>query len=175
MVLAYFVGNLAFSGHATSQDVEANGPAYSQLSQTVHENLLATNAKRSIVQFDALFGIGPWYDIFKPMHDMWKGYMMQLLKNTGKNQLVQPLLSADLHGAIILVVECKIAAFNGVSGIMIRETAETLGIITQDDKFRGNPSTGRIVPKKGSVFIFQADCWKVTLQGDKLTSRNLAL
>lgn len=26
---------------------------------------------------------------------------------------------------------------------MIRETAETLGIITQDDKFRGNPSTGR--------------------------------
>lgn len=228
-------------GHATSQDVEANGPAYSQLSQTVHENLLATNAKitskrgstadkilhellkngdsahkymmgsRSM-KFDnwilldnVVQGRGASgarirdllshsknsrkhismkqnkrcgslnlpqelhrYDIFKPMHDMWKGYMMQLLKNTGKNQLVQPLLSADLHGAIILVVECKIAAFNGVSGMMIRETAETLGIITQDDKFR-------VVPKKGSVFIFQADCWKVTLQGDKLTSRNLAL
>ncbi|KAL6336360.1 hypothetical protein AAG906_014530 [Vitis piasezkii] len=203
-------------GHATSQDVEANGPAYSQLSQTVHENLLATNAKitskrgstadkilhellkngdsahkymmgsRSM-KFDnwilldnVVQGRGASgarirdllshsknsrkhismkqnkrcgslnlpqelhrYDIFKPMHDMWKGYIMQLLKNTGKNQLVQPLLSADLHGAIILVVECKIAAFNGVSGIMIRETAETLGIITQDDKFRGNPSTGR--------------------------------
>lgn len=36
------------------------------------------------------------------------------------------------------VAECKITAFTGVSGIMIRETAETLGIITQDDKFRGN-------------------------------------
>lgn len=232
--------SLIQSRHAP-RDVEANGPAYSQLSQTVHENLLATNAKTTSkrgstadkilhellkngdsahkymmgsrsMKFDnwilldnVVQGRGASgarirdllshsknsrkhismkqnkrcgslnlpqelhrYDIFKPMHDMWKGYMMQLLKNTGKNQLVQPLLSADLHGAIILVVECKIAAFNGVSGIMIRETAETLGIITQDDKFR-------VVPKKGSVFIFQADCWKVTLQGDKLTSRNLAL
>lgn len=43
----------------------------------------------------------------------------------------------------LAVAECKIAAFNGVRGIMIRETAETLGIITQDDKFHGNPSTGR--------------------------------
>lgn len=36
------------------------------------------------------------------------------------------------------VVECKVTSFTGVSGIMIRETAETFGIITQDDKFRGN-------------------------------------
>ena len=43
------------------------------------------------------------------------------------------------------VAECKIAAFNGVKGIMIRETAETFGIITQDDKFQGNPSTSRSV------------------------------
>ncbi|KAK9290405.1 hypothetical protein L1049_008574 [Liquidambar formosana] len=106
------------------------------------------------------------FDIFKPMHEQWKGYMMQLLKNIGKNQLAQCLLSADLHGAIVTVAECKIAAFTGVSGIMIRETVETFGIITQDDKFR-------VVPKKVSVFIFQADCWKITLHGDKLTSRSL--
>ncbi len=31
------------------------------------------------------------------------------------------------------------------------------------------------MPKKMSVFIFQVDCWKVTLHGDKLTSRNLGL
>lgn len=36
------------------------------------------------------------------------------------------------------VVECKVTSFTGVSGIMIRETTETFGIITQDDKFRGN-------------------------------------
>ncbi|XWS55780.1 hypothetical protein CRYUN_Cryun09bG0030000 [Craigia yunnanensis] len=108
------------------------------------------------------------FDAFKPMHEMWKSYMNQLLKITGKNQLAQCLLGADLHGALILVAECKITSFTGVSGIMIRETAETFGLITQDDKFR-------VVPKKVSVFIFQVDCWKITVQGDKLTSRNLGL
>ncbi|XP_034213394.1 ribonuclease P protein subunit p29 isoform X2 [Prunus dulcis] len=108
------------------------------------------------------------FDKFKPMHEMWKDYIVQLLKTTGKNQLAQCLLTADLHGAIISVAECKVTSYTGVSGIMIRETAETFGIITQDDKFR-------VVPKRFSVFIFQVDCWKITLHGDKLTSRNLSL
>lgn len=37
----------------------------------------------------------------------------------------------------VAVVECKMAVFKGVSGIMIRETAETFGIITEDNKFKG--------------------------------------
>ncbi|XP_020230124.1 ribonuclease P protein subunit p29 [Cajanus cajan] len=108
------------------------------------------------------------FDIFKPMHEMWKDYIMLILKSTGKNQLAQCLLGADLHGAIILVVECKIIHFTGISGIMIRETAEAFGIITEDNKFR-------VVPKKVSVFVFQVDCWKVTLHGDKLGSRKVGL
>ncbi|XP_039062866.1 ribonuclease P protein subunit p29-like, partial [Hibiscus syriacus] len=108
------------------------------------------------------------FDTFKPMHEMWKGCMSQLLKTTGKNQLAQCIIGADLHGALILVAECKVTSFTGVSGIMIRETAETFGILTQDNKFK-------VVPKKLSIFIFQVDCWKITLQGDKLTSRNLSL
>jgi len=32
-----------------------------------------------------------------------------------------------------------------------------------------------VVPKKGSVFVFQVDCWKVTLHGDKLGSRKVGL
>ncbi|XP_015577331.2 ribonuclease MRP protein subunit POP4 isoform X1 [Ricinus communis] len=108
------------------------------------------------------------FDAFKPMHEMWKAYMAQLLKNTGRNQLAQCLIGADLHGANILVAESKIASFTGVSGIMIRETVETFGIITQDNKFQ-------VVPKRFSIFMFQVDCWKITLQGDKLTSRKLGL
>ncbi|OIS97486.1 hypothetical protein A4A49_62513 [Nicotiana attenuata] len=106
------------------------------------------------------------YDIFKPMHDKWKDYVTKLLKNIGKNQLSQCLLNADLHGALILVVQCKIAGLSGVRGIMIRETVETFGIITEDNKFQ-------VVPKKLSVFMLQVDCWKVTLLGDKLSSRNM--
>ncbi|KAH0739542.1 hypothetical protein KY290_038247 [Solanum tuberosum] len=76
------------------------------------------------------------YDIFKPMHDRWKDYVTKLLKNIGKNQLSQCLLNADLHGALILVVQCKIAGLVGVRGIMIRETIETFGIISEDNKFQ---------------------------------------
>lgn len=40
--------------------------------------------------------------------------------------------------SVFAVVECKITYFTGIHGIMIRETAEAFGIITEDDKFRGN-------------------------------------
>lgn len=105
------------------------------------------------------------FDFFKPMHEMWKGYIVELLNISGKNQLAQCLLSADLHGAIIQVAECKVTSLSGASGIMIRETAETFGLITKNDRFR-------VVPKRGSVFLFQVDCWKITLCGDKLLARD---
>ncbi|WZY91624.1 hypothetical protein YC2023_063953 [Brassica napus] len=86
------------------------------------------------------------FDLYKPMHGMWESYMMKLIKVTGKAQLTSSLLSADLHGAFMFeqsvllgtVPECKIASFTGVQGIMIRETSQTFGIITRDDKLRGN-------------------------------------
>ncbi|KAH6801640.1 ribonuclease P family protein [Perilla frutescens var. frutescens] len=107
------------------------------------------------------------FDLFKPMHEKWKSYVQQLLKIVGKEKLAQCFLTADLHGAIILVVQCKIAAHVGIHGIMVRETKETFGIVTEENKFK-------VVPKKLSVFALQADCWKITLHGDKLVSRNLA-
>ncbi|KAL0409883.1 UNVERIFIED_CONTAM: hypothetical protein Slati_3578000 [Sesamum latifolium] len=55
-----------------------------------------------------------------------------------KDQLPQCFLNADLHGAVILVVQCKVADYVGIHGIMVRETKETFGIITQDNKFRGD-------------------------------------
>ncbi|GJN14688.1 hypothetical protein PR202_gb01543 [Eleusine coracana subsp. coracana] len=104
------------------------------------------------------------YDLYKPMHEMWKEYIRELTKTTPKKQLAENFLSADLHGAFLIVAECKIALYQGVSGIMIRDTAETFGIISEDNCFR-------VVPKAGSVFILQADCWKVTLIGDKLSPK----
>ncbi|XP_030516965.1 ribonuclease MRP protein subunit POP4 isoform X3 [Rhodamnia argentea] len=104
------------------------------------------------------------FDFFKPMHEIWKGYIAELLNISG-NQLAECLLSADLHGAIVRVAECKVTSLSGASGIMIRETAETFGLITKDDRFQ-------VVPKRGSVFLFQVDCWKITLCGDKLLARD---
>jgi len=106
------------------------------------------------------------YDIFLPMHEMWKEYIGELLRNCRKKSIEQCLLAADFHGAILAVVESKNKSFIGVQGIMVRETVNTFGILTSENKFR-------VVPKKGSVFIFQFDFWRVTLHGDKLPSRKL--
>jgi ribonuclease P protein subunit POP4 len=78
------------------------------------------------------------YDLYKPMHEMWKAYIRELTKITPKKQLSENLLSADLHGALLIVAECKAASYQGVSGIMIRDTAETFGIISEDNRFRAS-------------------------------------
>ncbi|ERN09649.1 uncharacterized protein LOC18437806 [Amborella trichopoda] len=106
------------------------------------------------------------FALYKSMHEMWKDYVVQLLQEQRKGQIAQCLLTADLHGAILSVVQCRVAGFTGTQGIMIRETAETFGIVTYDNHFR-------VVPKKGSVFIFQAELWKITIYGDELSSRNI--
>ncbi|CAH9072411.1 unnamed protein product [Cuscuta europaea] len=106
------------------------------------------------------------YEIYKQMHEMWKCYINKLIKCAGTNQLAQYLLNADLHGALILVAACKLDGYTGLHGIMIRETVETFGIITEDNIFK-------VVPKKLSVFMLQVDSWKVTILGDKLASRNM--
>ncbi|KAL5660655.1 hypothetical protein ACJX0J_027780, partial [Zea mays] len=53
-----------------------------------------------------------------------------------KKKLSENLLSADLHGALLIVAECKAASDKGLNGIMIRDTAETFGIISEDNRFR---------------------------------------
>ncbi|KAG1338062.1 putative Ribonuclease p protein subunit p29 [Cocos nucifera] len=114
----------------------------------LHPENLYQSAKKHLIVPDAScfpeqLGLKRYFNLFKPMHEMWKSYIIELLKETRKKQLAECLLMADLHGAFFLVVECKTIAFKGVSGIMIRETAETFGIITQDNRFRGIPCRGK--------------------------------
>ncbi|KAH9671816.1 POP4 domain-containing protein [Citrus sinensis] len=211
-------GNFTFSGYTAFQDLEESGLTYSQLPQSIHENLLTTNVEpssRGSTVDNVLHGLFQNGDSAQKYLqgsrsmkiDNWilldnyvqgrnvspgshikalqihskrsrKHMSMKQLKRSGaldlpkdlqkKNQLAQCLLSADLHGANIIVAECKTSALTGLSGIMIRETTETFGMVTPDDKFH-------VVPKKVSVLMFRVDCWKITLLGDKLTSRNLGL
>ncbi|KAK4419168.1 hypothetical protein Salat_2329600 [Sesamum alatum] len=100
------------------------------------------------------------FELFKPMHEKWKSYILQLLKIIGKDQLPQCFVNADLHGAVILVVQCKVAACVGIHGIMVRETKETFGIITQDNKFRETWShdyyiVGSLGPFQKSIQMYE--------------------
>ncbi|KAM0869313.1 hypothetical protein ACQ4PT_040755 [Festuca glaucescens] len=151
--------------------------AASQLKQVpvISKNLLLPQVEKSTlytVNFHLRFmkiypkmtKMGFRFDLYKPMHEMWKEYIRELTRSTLKKLLSEYLLSADLHGALIIVAECKAASYQGVSGIMIRDTTETFGIISEDSRFR-------VVPKAGSVFVLQADRLKVTLIGDKVSPK----
>eukprot|EP01018_Ginkgo_biloba_P014348 Gb_07057 [translate_table: standard] len=106
------------------------------------------------------------YNLYAPMHEMWKEHIRHLLRNCRQKHIESCLLTADFHGAIFVVVESRNKSFTGVQGIMIRETVNTFGIITSENRFQ-------VVPKKGSIFMFQVDLWRVTLRGDNLSSRNI--
>ncbi|PWZ19287.1 Ribonuclease P protein subunit p29 [Zea mays] len=77
------------------------------------------------------------YDLYKLMHEMWKDYIKELMDMSPKKKFTENLLSADLHGALLIVAERKAASCKSVNGIMIRDTAETFGIISEDNRFRG--------------------------------------
>ncbi|CAL4917705.1 unnamed protein product [Urochloa decumbens] len=42
------------------------------------------------------------YDLYKPMHEMWKAYISELTKITPKKHLSENLLTTDLHGALLI-------------------------------------------------------------------------
>jgi len=106
------------------------------------------------------------YALFLPMHEMWETYARSVVKDCSESMLQPRLLTADLHGAILAVVESKSTSYVGTQGIMVRETDQTFGIITVQDKFR-------VVPKAGAVFMLQLDSLRITLFGNNLFSRQL--
>jgi ribonuclease P protein subunit POP4 len=106
------------------------------------------------------------FSMFRPMHEMWESYARSLVAECNDASLHPRLLAADLHGAILAVVESKSTSYVGTQGIMIRETDQTFGIITLQDKLR-------VVPKAGAVFMLQLDSLRITLFGNNLFSRQL--
>ncbi|KOM27641.1 hypothetical protein LR48_Vigan442s007700 [Vigna angularis] len=148
-------GNFTFSGHTNSPEIE-DGPVYAQLSVPVNVNLLPYSEGANQVFASLVQETFPDQCSSLPL----KSPLSCITLFTVHQKKKDP--------SVFAVVECKITYFTGIDGIMIRETAEAFGIITEDDKFR-------VVPKKGSVFVFQVDCWKVTLHGDKLGSRKVGM
>lgn len=102
------------------------------------------------------------FELFLPMHEMWKTYAKRLVEDNSGKMIEPSLLQMDLHGAVLAVLEAKIHNNVGVQGIVIRENANTFVIITSANKVK-------VIPKAGSVFMFQLGDLRVTLYGDHLS------
>ena len=83
------------------------------------------------------------YDIFKGLHELWVGYMQEILDvKAGVHSYVSPashgskLVSADYHGAEVEVVRSRCAGRVGAKGIVVRDTKFTFVIVTEEDEMK---------------------------------------
>lgn len=94
------------------------------------------------------------YELYEPLHNLWLGYIQEILNlgqdnfrgmNSGSAAL---LVSADYHGASIEVVRSRCPSRVGIIGIIIKDTKFSFEIITPKNALK-------IVPKEHTVFRFK--------------------
>ncbi|KAG0064374.1 RNase P/RNase MRP complex subunit [Linnemannia elongata] len=104
------------------------------------------------------------YELFEPLHELWKGYVEELFGTSNPLAFTQKLLKADFHGAIITVARSKCPTFIGVSGIVAQETENVFKIITPNNALR-------VVPKVNTVFTIHIRNSLFTLHGNQFRYR----
>ncbi|MFT7816805.1 ribonuclease P protein subunit p29 [Arapaima gigas] len=109
------------------------------------------------------------YDLFLPLHELWKQYIRDLcngLKPESNPQVIQTkLLKADFHGAVMSVVRSKCPSYVGTTGILVQELKHVFKIITKEDKLK-------VIPKRGSVFSVEIDGFVSHIYGSKFQLRS---
>ena len=102
------------------------------------------------------------YEIYKGLHEMWKGYMMEVLGYLKDGEVVESggpkevtaqshgglLASADFHGAELEVARSTDVGKVGIKGIVVRDTKFTFVVITAKDEVK-------TIPKHDTVFRYE--------------------
>ncbi|RKP20829.1 RNase P subunit p29-like protein, partial [Rozella allomycis CSF55] len=86
------------------------------------------------------------YECFTKLNELWNGYITEVLQDESGDSMLVALIKSDLHGAKIKVQRSKNKSVINKSGIIVKETANTFQIITEDDKLQS-------IPKMNSVFL----------------------
>ncbi|XP_053126446.1 ribonuclease P protein subunit p29 [Hemicordylus capensis] len=105
------------------------------------------------------------YEIFLPLHELWKQYIRDLcngLKPDAQPQMIQTkLLKADLHGALVTVMKSKCPSYVGITGIILQEMKHVFKIITKENKLK-------VIPKFNNVFSLEIDGFISYIYGSKI-------
>ncbi|KAK2914046.1 hypothetical protein Q8A67_002445 [Cirrhinus molitorella] len=109
------------------------------------------------------------YELFLPLHELWKKYIVDLcngLKPESNPQTIQQkLLKADFHGAVLTVVRSKCPSYVGLTGILVQELKHIFKIITKEDKLK-------VIPKRNSVFSVEIGNFVTHIYGSKFELRS---
>ena len=83
------------------------------------------------------------HEIYVPLHQMWLGYMWEILGlKEGEGAYVtaqsagSKLASADFHGAEVIVVRSRCVSMVGLGGIVVRDTKFTFQVITKKNELK---------------------------------------
>lgn len=108
------------------------------------------------------------YEIFLPLHELWKQYITDLcngLRPDAQPQMIQTkLLKADLHGALVTVAKSKCPSYVGITGIILQEMKHVFKIITKEDKLK-------VIPKLNNVFSVEIGNFVSYIYGSKIQFR----
>jgi ribonuclease P protein subunit POP4 len=105
------------------------------------------------------------WDFFVPLHELWKGYMKDVITDTTNSDAVfSKFIKADLHGAILTVVQSKCPSNIGISGIVAKDTEHTFVLITKQNEMK-------IIPKQNNVFTCFVNEILVTIYGNQYRHR----
>ena len=96
------------------------------------------------------------------MNKMWQEYITELMNNTNKEEIIlNKILKADLHGAILTVIKSTNVNNIGIEGIVLFESKRTFNILNKKNEVK-------TVLKQGSVFEIYIDYnnSKIIIYGD---------
>ncbi|KAK3955156.1 hypothetical protein QBC32DRAFT_57983 [Pseudoneurospora amorphoporcata] len=108
---------------------------------------LSANERRKLRLYEVP-GSGQKYALFEPLHQLWLGYIREILGNeiyTGGEGAASKLTSADFHGAEVEVVRSGCVSRVGIRGIVIKDSRFTFEVVTKKNQ-------RKVVPKEGTVF-----------------------
>ena len=96
------------------------------------------------------------WETFLPLHELWRAYVAGLLEGCaggtagGEREAERRLGSAELVGAAVTVSACARPSLCGTRGIVARDSARCVALVTRGDELV-------TVPKKGARFEVEAE------------------
>ena len=69
---------------------------------------------------------------FAPLHALWMQYVLGVLQQARNRE--ECLMSVDLHGCFLRLVKCRNRRHEGISGVVDREGARNIRIVTSQDQ-----------------------------------------
>ncbi|XP_045101616.1 ribonuclease P protein subunit p29-like [Portunus trituberculatus] len=118
------------------------------------------------------------FEMFLPIHDLWKSYAQELLhishflqsgwngdsRDTKTETIQNRVRKMDYFGCFLRVTRSRCSEYVGIQGIVIRETKNTLIMVCPDDSVK-------TIPKMHSEFSFVVDGVGFSIIGNHLHQR----